>query len=105
MSKKRHMRNTYIYAATLFFISLTACKKEVSQKDAVQKITFLASQKKISKQHFLQELMPIVNDLYEKDREKYRIIHHIALKAQNEKNSEIFQLQVKNLKDEMQFIK
>ena len=98
------MKRTYIYLAGLILCSLSACKKELTQKQAVEKITLLASQKKITKQNFTEELLPIVNDLYAKDSIKFRIIHHIALKAQKEKRNDIFEAQVKNIKNEMKYI-
>lgn len=99
------MKKIYVCLTSLFLLGLTACKKELSEPEAVQKITSLVSKKNISKQIFTNELLPLVNDLYKKDSIKFRIIHHIALKAQTEKNNEIFELQVKNIKDEMKYIK
>lgn len=99
------MKKTGLFLATLLLISLTACKKELSQPEAQAKITSLASQKNFSREAFEKELLPIVNDLYEQDSVKYRIIHHIALKAQKEKSKDIFELQVKSLKDEMKFLR
>lgn len=99
------MKKIYVCLTSLFLFSLTACKKELSEPEAVQKITSLVSKKNISKQIFTEELLPMVNDLYKKDSIKFRIIHHIALKAQIEKNNEIFELQIKNIKDEMKYIK
>lgn len=99
------MKKTGLFLATLLLISLTACKKELSQPEAQAKITSLASQKNFSKEEFEKELLPIVNDLYAQDSAKYRIIHHIALKAQIEKRKDIFEAQIKSLKDEMKFVK
>jgi hypothetical protein len=99
------MKKSTLFLATLLLISLTGCKKELSQPEAQAKITSLASQKNFSKETFEKELLPIVNELYEQDSAKYRIIHHIALKAQKEKSKGIFEVQVKNLKAEMKFVK
>jgi hypothetical protein len=99
------MKKIFICLTSLFLFSLTACKKKKSESEAVQKINSLVSEEKISKQIFTNELLPLVNDLYEHDSLKYRIIHHIALKAEKEKRKDIFEAQVKNLKAEMKFIK
>ena len=49
------MKKTGLFLATLLLISLTACKKELSQPEAEAKITSLASQKNFSKEEFEKE--------------------------------------------------
>jgi uncharacterized membrane protein len=98
------MKKSYIYLAALFLFGLTACKKELTQPEAIEKINTLSSQKTLSREDFENELLPTVNDLYEKDSLKYRIIHHIAMKAQQEKEKKLFDAQVKSLQAEMKFV-
>jgi hypothetical protein len=98
------MKKSYVLCSVLLFTCLISCKKELTQPEAVNKINVMVSSKDMTKATFEKELLPIVNDLYEQDRVKYRLIHHIALKAQQEKRNDIFKLQIQSLKAEMKFV-
>ena len=99
------MKKTNLILLSSLLMIAASCKKELSQPEAIKKITSLTSQKNLSKETFENELLPIVKDLYKQDSVKFSIIIHIAKKAQNEKNKEIFDIQVKNLKNEINFVK
>lgn len=106
-----HKRNTIIMkkitscAFILFFISFISCKKEVNQGETVKEIKTLVTSEKVTKDEFNTKILPRVEELYQEDSVKYRMINHIANKAKKEKNKTVFKENVKNLKDELKFIK
>jgi hypothetical protein len=66
-----------------FSLIFVSCKKEVDEKKSLKTIEFVVKQKKVSKENFKEKVLPVINDLYEKDSVKYRILNHIAKKASN----------------------
>lgn len=94
-----------ILGITLVFLTFGSCKKEISEPEAIKEINSLVSKKNVSKESFEKDILPVVNDLFEADSVKFRMINHIALKAKKETNKAVFQLQMQNLKDEMKFVK
>jgi ribosomal protein L3 len=88
-----------------FSLIFVSCKKEVDEKKSLKTIEFVVKQKKVSKENFKENVLPVINDLYEKDSVKYRILNHIAKKASIEKNPKIFSIQLNDMKSEMEFIK
>jgi hypothetical protein len=89
-----------------FILCLTACKKdkkEISEKENLKTIKTIVLKKNIEKSNFNIEVLPLVQELYEKDSVKYSMLNHIAKKAAQEKNKEIFKLNVANLKDELKY--
>jgi ribosomal protein L20 len=88
-----------------FSLIFVSCKKEVDEKKSLKTIEFVVKQKKVSKENFKKTVLPVINDLYEKDSVKYRILNHIAKKAAIEKNPKIFSIQLNDMKSEMEFIK
>lgn len=83
---------------------LFSCKKEINEKETLTSIKKTVIEKTISKETFKTELLPRVQELYQKDSIKYRILNHIAKKATNEKNTKIFNLQVNDIRQELKFI-
>lgn len=82
-----------------------SCKKEISQPEAIKEINSLVAKKNVSQESFKKDILPIVTDLFAEDSVKFRMINHIAEKAKTETNKAVFQMQIKNLKDEMKFVK
>lgn len=93
------------FLSTLIMMCLFSCKKELTQTEAIKEIKNLTSKKNVSKQSFEKNILPIVNELYLKDSVKFKMINYIAEKAKKETNKAVFKMQVKNLKEEMNFIK
>jgi len=84
-------------------LCFSSCKKEVDQKKNLTEINSLTISKEIDKTVFTNEILPRVKELYEQDSVQYRIINNIAMKAVTEKNKEIYNIQVQNLKDELKY--
>lgn len=99
------MKNLKLILSLALVISFISCKKEVSEKENLQSIKTTVVKKDIDKETFEKEVLPLVQQLYEKDSVKYSLINHIAQKAQKEKNKEIFKMNVANLKDELAYYK
>lgn len=99
------MKNLKLILSLALVISFISCKKEVSEKENLQSIKTTVVKKDIDKETFEKEVLPLVQQLYEKDSVKYSLINHIAKKAQKEKNKEIFKMNVANLKDELKYYK
>lgn len=99
------MKNLKLLLSIALVISFISCKKEVSEKDNLKSIKSSVTKKDIDKEIFEKEVLPKVQELYEKDSVKYSLINHIAKKAQKEKNKEIFKMNVANLKDELKYYK
>ncbi|MBZ4037836.1 hypothetical protein K6T82_23970 [Flavobacterium sp. 17A] len=99
------MKNLKLLICFVLVISFVSCKKEVSEKDNLKTIKSAVAKKNIEKENFEKEVLPLVQELYEKDSVKYSMINHIAKKAQKEKNKDIFRMNVANLKDELAYYK
>lgn len=99
------MKNLKLLLSIALVISFISCKKEVSEKENLKTIKSNVAKKDIDKENFEKEVLPLVQELYEKDSVKYSMINHIAKKAQKEKNKEIFKMNVANLKDELKYYK
>ena len=90
----------------MLILLMIACKKEkkqVSEKENLKIIKTTVLKKDIEKVNFNKEVLPLVQELYEKDSVKYSMLNHIAKKASKEKNKEIYKLNVANLKDELKY--
>lgn len=81
-----------------------SCKKEVNQKEVVKSISTSVNSKNCSKKEFDEKIFPLVEELYQQDSVKYRLINHIAQKAKKEKNSSFFVKNVSDLKSELKFV-
>ena len=100
------MKNFTFTVCLLGCVLLVSCKKEVNEPETIKNIkTLVVVDKPLSKEIFDKDVFPLVAQLYEQDSVKYKMINHIAKKAKLEKNKAIFTENVKNLKDELKFIK
>jgi hypothetical protein len=99
------MKNLKLLLSLVLVISVISCKKEVSEKDNLKSIKSSVVKKNIEKENFEKEVLPLVQELYEKDSVKYSMLNHIAKKASKEKKKEIFRMNVANLKDELVYYK
>lgn len=84
-------------------LTFVSCKK-FDEKESVKEVNEMIKPKKVSKKNFDENIFPLVDELYKSDTVKYKMINHIATKAKNEKNEELYKLNLQNLKDEMKFI-
>lgn len=87
----------------LLIVSCQKEKKQVSEKENLKHIKTSLLKKNIEKENFNKEVLPLVQELYEKDSVKYSMLNHIAKKASKEKNKEIFKLNAANLKEELKY--
>lgn len=99
------MKNYSLLLSLLLIVFLFSCKKEVSEPETIAKIKVNVLQKSISNADFNKNIYPLVQELYEKDSIKYKLIHHIAEKAKIQKNKEILKMNLNNLKEELEFAK
>ena len=99
------MKNYTLSLSLLILVSLFSCKKEVSEPETVAKIKVNVLQKNISTENFNKTIYPLVQELYEKDSVKYKLIHHIAEKAKTQKNDKILKMNLENLKEELKYVK
>lgn len=99
------MKNYTLSLSLLLLVSLFSCKKEVSEPETVAKIKVNVLQKSISNADFNKNIYPLVQELYEKDSIKYKLIHHIAEKAKSQKDKEILKMNLENLKEELKYVK
>lgn len=99
------MKNYTLSLSLLLLVSLFSCKKEVSEPETVAKIKVNVLQKSINNADFNKNIYPLVQELYEKDSIKYKLIHHIAEKAKTQKDKEILKMNLENLKEELKYVK
>lgn len=100
------MKNLKLLLPFVFILFIVSCKKEkkeISEKENLKIIKTSVLKKNIEKANFNKEVLPLVQELYEKDSVKYSMLNHIAKKASKEKNKEIYKLNVANLKDELKY--
>lgn len=99
------MKKCTLFGLIFLSVILFSCKKEINQPETIKEIKTLVTSNEITSDEFKNEILPRVEELYKEDSIKYRMINHIAKKAKLEKNKAIFTENVKNLKDELKFIK
>ena len=99
------MKKFTLFGLIFLSVILFSCKKEINQPETIKEIKTLVTSNEITSDEFKNEILPRVEELYKEDSIKYRMINHIAKKAKLEKNKAIFTENVKNLKDELKFIK
>lgn len=99
------MKNNSLLLSLLLIVTLFSCKKEVSEPETIAKIKVNVLQKSIDKENFNKTIYPLVQELYEKDSIKYKLIHHIAEKAKSQENKEILKMNLENLKAELKYVK
>ena len=99
----KNLKLLFPFMLILIMISCQKEKKQVSEKENLKIIKSTVLKKNIEKANFNKEVLPLVQELYEKDSVKYSMLNHIAKKASKEKNKEIYKLNVANLKDELKY--
>lgn len=99
----KNLKLLFPFMLILIMISCQKEKKQVSEKENLKIIKSTVLKKNIEKANFNKEVLPLVQELYEKDSVKYSMLNHIAKKASKEMNKEIYKLNVANLKDELKY--
>lgn len=98
------MKKITLSIVVLSCVFFVGCKKEVNEPENMKNIKSLVLIKKpVSKDVFDKDVFPLISELYAKDSVKYKMINHIANKAKVEKNTEIFNQNVSNLKEELKY--
>jgi 3-polyprenyl-4-hydroxybenzoate decarboxylase len=103
IKSKINMRKLKLPIALFSILCLISCKKEVSEKENIELIKTSVFKKNIEKDNFNKDILPLIQELYEKDSAKYIMLNHIAKKASQEKNKEVFKMNLTNLKDELKY--
>jgi predicted component of type VI protein secretion system len=99
------MKKALPLLSLILLVCLSSCKKEASEPETIAKIKVNVLQKSINNADFNKNIYPLVQELYEKDSLKYKLIHHIAEKAKTQKEKEILKMNLENLKEELKYLK
>ena len=82
-----------------------SCKREKTEKELIIELKSVLKQKKLPKETFSYSVYPTIKTLHALDPKKYSLINNIAEKAFKENNPQIFDINIKDLKSESQYIK
>jgi len=103
MKNQKKLSYFKLILSVFILLFFTACKKELTEPETLAKIKTSIKQKTITKDNFNEDIYPYIQDLYSRDTVKYKMLNHIAKKAAKEKNTEVFKMNVSNLKDELKY--
>lgn len=96
------MKKLLILSLIAIFLS---CKEEKTEKKVVEEFKASVTNTKNSKDEFDKEIYPKVKELYAMNKKKYSLINNIAEKAKKQKDKKIFEANLKDLKNELKYIK
>lgn len=88
----------------IFLVTMVSCQKEKNEKELFKDLNNKL-EKNVSAQLFKEEVYPNILELHTLNKGKYSLIKNIADKALIQKNTDIFKINVSDLKNEMKYIK